>query len=214
MEKDIAFDDTINITSDRSILTGTLVIPENSQTLIIFVDDHGKGQQDQRNLHIAQALHKEKFATLLVNLLTEEERANQPDTFDINHLAERIIDVRKWVGQNPQTEHLNVGLFGYHTGVAAMLKAASHPESKVNAIVSLGGRPDLALDALKRINVPILLIAGDVDNSNVTYNQKALPHIYAEHKLEVIQDSGKGFDNPAVLDKIAHQSREWFVRHT
>ena len=214
MEKEIAFDDTINITSNQTVLGGTLVIPENSHALIIFVDDKGQGQQDSRNLHLAQALQKEGFATLLVDLLTPEERTNQPESLDVNHLAARISDVCKWAGQNPQTEHLNVGLFGYHTGVAAVLIAASYQESKIHAIVSLGGRPDLVLDVLENIHIPLLLIARHKDEPVVTYNEKALPHIHAEHKLELLQDSDRNFQDPIILNKIASLSREWFIRHT
>jgi putative phosphoribosyl transferase len=213
MEKEMSFDDTINITSGQSILRGSLVIPENSHALIIFVDDQGKGQHDPRNLHFAEILQRERFATLLVDLLTSDEIANQPHTLDISYLAGRISDVCKWAAQNPQTEQLNVGLFGYNTGIAAVLKAASYQESKINAIVSLGGRPDLVLDVLEKIHVPLLLIVGHVDNAIVTFNQKALPHIHAESRMEVLQDSGKGFQEPAVQEKIASLSKEWFTRH-
>lgn len=213
MEKEIAFDDTINITSDHTILGGNLVIPEDSHALIIFVDDHGRGQRDDRNLHIASVLQKEGFATLLVDLLTSDEVANQPHSLDINHLADRIMDIRKWADQNPQTEHLNVGIFGFNTGASAAIIAASRFDSKMNAIVSLGGRPDLALEALKKIDIPILLIATHKDNSNVIFNEKALSDIGKESRLEVLQDAEKGFHEPVILEKITSLTKEWFVRH-
>lgn len=214
MEREIDFNDSIHISSQQSVLGGTLMIPKNSHALIIFVDDQGKGQHDSRNVHVAQILQREGFATLLVDLLTSDEVANQPNTLNINHLAERIGDVCKWASLNPQTEHLNIGIFGYNTGVAAVLKAVSLQEINIYAIVSLNGRPDLAMEELKKIRTPLLLIAGHKDNPMVTFNEKALPHIQAETKLELLQDSDKNFLEPVMLDTIATMSKEWFIRHT
>jgi putative phosphoribosyl transferase len=132
---------------------------------------------------------------------------------DICKQSERISDIRKWAEENPQTEHLSAGLFSFGSGTAAALEAIANRDSKINAMVSLGGRPDLAFDALKRIDIPLLFICGDMDNANVVQHEKSLPYFNTSSKMEVLNDAGKGFTTPSAINEVIKLSREWFIQH-
>jgi dienelactone hydrolase len=213
MHTDTSFNDQVNISSADTVLNGKLLIPDNSRALVIFVDDSGSSLQDPRNLAVAKVLQQEGFATLLFDLMTPEERSDRGEKLDIHFIAERIRAARKWAEGNPQTEHLNVGIFAYNTGVASAVLMAADPENRINAIVSLSGRPDLVLNSLEKLQAPMLLIVGGADNAVVTFNQKALPAFHAESALRVLQDSGHGFENSDKLMEVAYLSRDWFVKH-
>jgi len=213
MEKLINFDDLITISSDDKILNGRLVIPEESQAIIVFVDDLGHVLHNKTALQLADYMQQEGFATLLVDLLTKEETLTSTQDLDINHIAHRVSDVRNWIAENPQTEYMNTGFFNMNTGTAAVIKALNKPDSSINALVSLAGRPDLAQDSLKNINTPVLYLAGDADNANVTFHEKALSNFNSFSKLEVIADGGGDFLSPPILQKVALLSKEWFIRH-
>lgn len=213
MEKSVSFNDSINISSQNRVLSGKLLIPEESQAIILFVDEHGKATQDKRFLKIAERFQNYGFATLFVDLLTADEADSPAEAMDIYKQAERITDIRNWAGENPQTEHLSIGLLSYGSGTAAALEAVVNVENKINALVSLGGRPDLAFDALKKIDIPLLFICGDIDNANVVQHEKSLPHFNTSSKMEVIRDAGKGFETESALEKVIGLSKEWFIRH-
>ena len=214
MQHTINFDEKVNITTGDALLKGHLVIPENSRALVLFADDRGDSVLDKRNLLVAEILQKEGFATLQFNMLTAEEMADEDTELQCHLLADRIHDAYHWAKTNPQTEDFNIGLFGFNTGAAAAIMVAARPENNINALVSLSGRPDLAMDDLREVRCPVLLIVGGADNAVVTYNQKALPHIKkAESRINVLQDSGHGFEDPQKLKEVAQLTKEWFIMH-
>jgi dienelactone hydrolase len=214
MQHTINFDEQVNITTGETMLKGHLVIPENSRALVLFADDRGDSVREKRNMLIAEILQKEGFATLQFNMQTAEEMGEENKGISCQKLAERIHDAYHWSKTNPQTESFNIGLFGFNTGAAAAIMVAARPENNINAVVSLSGRPDLAIDHLQQIGCPVLLIVGGADNAVVTYNQKALPHITkAESRINVLQDSGHGFDNEQKLQEVAQLTKEWFIMH-
>ena len=214
MQQEISFDEQVKINHEEKLFEGKLVIPENSRALIIFADDHGNSLADERNLAVAVALQNEGFATLQFKMFTDHELSEESHKLDINVLANRISSAYHWAKTNPQTEHFNIGLFGFNTGASAAIIVASQSKKNINALVSLSGRPDLVLDELERIQVPTLLIVGGADNALVTYNQKALPHIrHTESRINVLQDAGHGFTDKGKLDQVARLTMDWFVRH-
>lgn len=214
MQQEVSFNEKVYINYEDKLLNGKLVIPDNSRALIIFADDSGNSLTDIRNLTIADALQNEGFATLQFEMLTEYELKEERHKLDINFLAKRIDSAYHWAKTNPQTEHLNIGLFGFNTGTAAAIIVATESENNINALVSLSGRPDLVLKELELIRSPLLLIVGGADNAVVTYNQKALPHIrQAESRINVMQDSGHGFNDKNKLKEVARLTRDWFIMH-
>ncbi len=213
MENNIDFDDTIDISSTGKVLDGRLIIQKNSHALIILIDDHGRVSEDQRSLYVADFLQKAGFSTLMIDLLTQEELDNEANATALDHLSERIKDVCYWAADNPQTEAMNIGLFTINTGTAAALETPIFYDHQVNALVSLAGRPDLAVDNLKSINIPMLFIAGNLDSSNVSYHEKVLENLNAESKFEILKESGKGFHDESMLKDVAQLAKEWFIRH-
>lgn len=214
MQQEVSFNEKVDINYQDKLLAGKLVIPDNSRALIIFADDSGNSIKDIRNQKVAESLQKEGFATLQFEMLTENELREENQKLDINFLAKRISSAYHWAKTNPQTEHFNIGLFGFNTGAAAAIIVATESENNINAVVSLSGRPDLVLNELELIRTPVLLIVGGADNAVVTYNQKALPHIrQAESRINVLQDSGHGFTDKHKLSEVAKLTRDWFIMH-
>lgn len=214
MQHIINFNETVNISTGDTLMKGRLVIPENRRALVIFADDRGNSVDDQNNRLIAEMLQHEGFATLQFNMLTTDEMAEERWELNSEVAAERIHAAYHWAKTNPQTENLNIGLFGFNTGAASAISVAARAENNINALVSLSGRPDLVLEDLQELRCPVLLIVGGADNAVVTFNQKALPHIKkAESRINVLQDSGHGFENPAKLEEVARLTKEWFIMH-
>lgn len=213
MIQHVTFDDIVKISIENdAVLTGRLTVPEDAKALIVFSHGSGSSHKSPRNNFVAEVLQKEKFATLLVDLLTPEENQEYAKRFDIDKLTERLIAVLHWTAENPHTEALNIGLFGASTGAAAALQAAAKSDGKISTVVSRGGRPDLAIPALDQVKVPVLLLVGGRDREVLEMNQKALDHLSDMSALTVIADAGHLFEEPGKLEEVSKQAKDWFLK--
>ena len=205
----------LTIRADELELTGTLSMPPNARGLVIFAHGSGSGRFSPRNRRVAAALETRGLGTLLFDLLTEEEeRADALDAllrFDIPLLARRLVAVIDWGTRHPRTRGLPVGLFGASTGAAAAGVAAA--ERPVEAVVSRGGRPDLAGPHLSRVRAPTLLIVGGADIQVLGLNELARAEMRAPVELSVVPGATHLFEEPGALDEVARQAGEFFVRH-
>ncbi len=208
----------VRIPIDSIVLEGNLVIPERTQGIVIFAHGSGSSRHSSRNKYVAWKLQKEGFGTLLFDLLTaEEERIDMVTAhlrFDIDLLANRLVAVTKWFLINFVTENLNIGYFGASTGAAAALLAAKENSNAIKAIVSRGGRPDLAEKALPDVKAPTLLIVGGNDFQVIDMNQWALERLNVKDKeLKIVPGATHLFEESGALEKVAHLAGEWFKRY-
>ena len=208
----------VRIPINSIVLEGNLVIPEGAQGIVIFAHGSGSSRHSSRNKYVAWKLQKEGFGTLLFDLLTaEEERIDMVTAhlrFDIDLLANRLVAVTKWFLINFVTENLNIGYFGASTGAAAALIAANENSNAVKAIVSRGGRPDLAEKALPYVKAPTLLIVGGNDFQVIGMNQWAFERLTVkEKKLEIVPGATHLFEEPGTLEEVAFLAGEWFKRY-
>ena len=198
-------------------LEGNLTLPQDSQSVVLFAHGSGSSRHSPRNRYVARMLNEAKLATLLIDLLTPHEEVIDERTaqlrFDIDLLAERLVDTTDWLSQYPDTKHLRIGYFGASTGAAAALVAAAGRPDQVHAIVSRGGRPDLAGPALPRVRAPTLLIVGGNDVQVIELNRLALAQLRGEKQLVIIPGATHLFEEPGALDKVAWLARQWFQRH-
>lgn len=198
-------------------LQGDLVLPTQRRGLVLFAHGSGSSRLSPRNRFVAESLQKRGLGTLLFDLLTEEEeRRDEADghlRFDIAFLASRLGQVLRWVRESEKMGDHPVGFFGASTGAAAALVAAAEAPDDVGAIVSRGGRPDLAADALERVRAPTLLIVGGADTTVLQLNESALARINATKRLEVVPDATHLFPEPGALEEAARLAGEWFVEH-
>ena len=198
------------------LLEGDLRIPKNSGGLVVIAHGSGSGRLSSRNQSVAEKLNEDGLATLLFDLLTTSEEKVDTQTrrlrFDIRLLSKRLIATLDWITKNPDTQNLNVGLFGASTGIAAALVAAAERHSIVSAIVSRGGRPDLTCrDILERVKAPTLLLVGGNDKQVLRLNEEALKYIKAEKKkLIVIPGASHLFEEPGKLEEVARLTSGWF----
>src|SRR4051812_37224455 len=197
----------VEIPAGRAVLSGNLTIPESAMALVLFAHGSGSSRDSPRNQFVARTLNRTGLATLLFDLLTPEEEALDISTrehrFNITLLAERLVHATKWARQQKQTRELNIGYFGSSTGGAAALVGAAELPQDVGAVVSRGGRPDLAGDALPRVRTPTLLIVGGNDDVVIELNQTALDRMRCEVKLEVIPGATHLFEEPGALEQVA-----------
>jgi len=213
-----AHHEKITISAGSLSLDGELVIPPLAAAgLIIFAHGSGSSRFSQRNQHVAQMLQEAGLATLLFNLLTEDEEILDATTrhlrFDINLLADRLRQASKAMSQNEQARNLKVAFFGASTGGAAALVAAAALGARVAAVVSRGGRPDLAGTALSSVLAPTLLIVGGRDEAVMDLNREAYQKLRCEKQLKIIPGATHLFEEPGTLDQVARESTEWFVSH-
>ncbi len=198
-------------------LEGTLTIPRVAESIVVFAHGSGSGRHSPRNRYVAQTLREANLATLLIDLLTPEEEEVDLQTrhlrFDIGLLAERLAGATDWLAQNPDTQNLRIGYFGASTGAGAALVAAAERPREIGAIVSRGGRPDLAGEALSRVAAPTLLIVGGNDVPVIGMNQEALARLHVEKKLEIVPGATHLFEEPGALEEVARLAAEWFVRY-
>jgi putative phosphoribosyl transferase len=192
-------------------LGGTLTLPEPARGLVVFAHGSGSSRFSPRNRQVADVLHAAGIGTLLMDLLTEDEEQVDLRTrelrFDIGLLGERVVAAADWAAQQAQP----VGTFGASTGAAAALVAAAERPGLVTAVVSRGGRPDLAGDALPRVRAPTLLIVGGDDPVVLDLNRQAMERLEAETRLEVVPGASHLFEEPGTLDRVAELARDWFV---
>jgi putative phosphoribosyl transferase len=193
-------------------VAGDLRLPDGARGVVAFVHGSGSSRQSPRNRYVAAAVNRAGLGTLLFDLLTVDEEADRANIFDIDLLARRLLDVTSWLGGRPDTRHLRIGYFGASTGAAAALSAAADPHPQVAAIVSRGGRPDLAGPALPAVQAPTLLIVGGADLQVLALNRRALHLIPAYKRLVIVAGASHLFEEPGALDEVARLAVDWFSR--
>ncbi len=207
----------VQIQSGRSILSGNLYIPKDANALALFAHGSGSSRHSPRNQFVVRTLNDAGLATLLFDLLTQEEEAIDMQTrelrFNIHLLAERLLHATKWAKQEEQTRDLRIGYFGSSTGGAAALVAAVDVPQDVGAIVSRGGRPDLAGEALPKVQAPTLLIVGGNDDIVIELNEQARDRMSCEVKLEIVPGATHLFEESGALEKVAKLASDWFSLH-
>jgi putative phosphoribosyl transferase len=198
-------------------LEGDLTLPPGAIGVVLFAHGSGSSRHSPRNRYVAHLLNEGRLGTLLLDLLTTQEEAVDRRTghlrFDINLLAERLVAATDWLQREPDTNRLPFGYFGASTGAAAALVAAAERPQVVRAVVSRGGRPDLAGPALPRVQAPTLLIVGGEDVQVIELNRQALAQLRVEARLVIIPGATHLFEEPGALDQVAAYARQWFERH-
>jgi putative phosphoribosyl transferase len=208
---------TIAIPAGRLSLEGDLSLPAKTGGVVIFAHGSGSSRHSPRNRYVAQVLQQAGLGTVLFDLLTREEEEVDEQTaelrFDIGLLARRLQQVTEWLLRQPQMTDLRIGYFGASTGAAAALVAAGELPQRLGAVVSRGGRPDLAAAALAKVRAPTLLIVGGADPVVIDLNRQALQQLRCEKRLEVVPEATHLFEEPGTLEQVARLAREWFRRH-
>ncbi len=194
-------------------LAGDLRLPAQPAGLVVFAHGSGSSRLSPRNRQVAEALNGSGFATLLFDLLTPEEELDRANVFDIGLLAERLLAVTAWVGAEAQLGDLPIGYFGASTGAAAALRAAARLGDGVRAVVSRGGRPDLAAESLEAVVAPTLLIVGGADLQVLELNEAAARLLRCEHEVAVVPGATHLFEEPGAMERVAELAAEWFFRH-
>ena len=207
----------IKIPIETATLEGILCIPRDAKGLVLFAHGSGSSRFSSRNQYVAKVLNDAGLATLLFDLFTPDEDEIDSYTrklrFDIEFLASRLLGVTQWCRNNPALEHLPTGYFGTSTGGgAALVAAAQHPEW-VQAVVSRGGRPDLAKDALPKVKAPVLLIVGGNDDIVIQLNEEALLKLNHMKQMEIVPGATHLFEEPGTLDEVARLAGDWFVQY-
>lgn len=200
----------IRINIDTVILEGMIDVPKGATGIVLFSHGSGSSRLSPRNTFVANILQEAGIATLLIDLLTEREDEIYETRFDINLLTERLIAITDWLRKNPETKNLSLGLFGASTGAASALKVAAKLGKNIKAVVSRGGRPDLASDALPRVKSPTLLIVGGNDFGVIELNESAYSQLSCEKKLEIVEGATHLFEEPGALEKVSKLATDWF----
>lgn len=207
----------VDVPAGAVVLEGTLAVPAGASGLIVFAHGSGSSRFSPRNRSVAHALNGAGFATLLVDLLTASENARDETTaelrFDIPLLARRLMSALRWAGSQPATRALPIGLFGASTGAAAALIAAATRPGLVRAVVSRGGRPDLAGDALEEVSAPTLLIVGGDDTQVIALNRQAARRLHCAHELAIVTGATHLFEEWGALDRVAELAANWFQHY-
>lgn len=210
----LAFKEDISIPAGKGIhLDGELIIPEDAMGLVIFSHGSGSSRHSSRNKYVAGKLQEAKMATLLFDLLTEEEDQDRANRFDIELLTGRLIKAAQYVGQLNETHLLPIAYFGASTGAASALKAAARQGDKIKAVISRGGRPDMAIDEISQVTAPTLLIVGGEDYQVIQYNEQAYNELRSKRKLEIIPGAGHLFEEPGTLEEVARLAADWYKQH-
>lgn len=198
-------------------LEGDLGIPEGARGIVLFAHGSGSSRHSPRNRFVAEVLREAGLATLLIDLLTPDEERMDLITgqlrFDISFLVDRLIEITEWVRENPDTRDLNIGYFGASTGGGAALSAAARRPEIVHAVVSRGGRPDLAELELPRVKAPTLLIVGSQDTLVLALNRDVMDQIGGMHDLAVVEGATHLFEEPGTLEEVSRLARDWFSRY-
>lgn len=211
--KNILTQKEIEIPVDHIKLAGELTIPEEAKSIVVFVHGSGSSRHSPRNKQVAERLQEEGYATLLFDLLTQEEDKDYSNRFEIPVLRERLLGVLEWLQKQPETSDLELGLFGASTGAAAALEAASVLGDSIKALVSRGGRPDLASHVLPLVKAPALFIVGGLDYGVITLNEQAFALIKGEKDLVIVEEATHLFDEPGKLEEVIELAVNWFHKH-
>jgi putative phosphoribosyl transferase len=201
------------ITADGVRLPGDLTLPAAARGVVAFAHGSGSSRLSPRNLQVARRLNDSGLATLLFDLLTPDEAADRSNVFDIPLLADRLLAATRWLRGRADTRELPLGYFGASTGAAAALWAAAEPDSGVAAVVSRGGRPDLAGPRLGLVDAPTLLVVGGADDVVLELNRRALEELRCERDLVVVPGATHLFEEPGALERVADLASAWFVEH-
>lgn len=204
---------SVRITKWELALEGILGLPADPRGVVVFAHGSGSGRLSPRNTFVAGRLQQAGLATLLLDLLTEEEADDRRKVFDINLLADRLLLAKRWLEAEPLTRTLKIGYFGASTGAGAALQAAAREPSNVKAVVSRGGRPDLAEPYLPSVTAPTLLIVGGHDEPVIEMNQTAYDLLTCEKKLIIVPGATHLFEEPGTLEQVAEHAGRWFVRY-
>ena len=194
-------------------IIGNLNIPAESDTLVIFSHGSGSSRFSVRNKFVAESLNEADIGTLLIDLLTEEEDRTYTNRFDIDLLTDRLVEATTYVSRLPGLEDFSYGYFGASTGAACALRAATCLPDRIGAVVSRGGRPDLAAGALPKVKAPTLLIVGSLDTDVITLNRRALNMLSCKKQIEIIQGAGHLFEEPDKLAVVADLAKDWFTHY-
>jgi putative phosphoribosyl transferase len=203
----------VEIPAGLRMVRGILRIPPDPRGMVAFAHGSGSGRFSPRNQFVAQALRDAGLGTLLIDLLEEDEAEDRRNVFDIELLASRLGAAAQWLGRDPETRGLRLGYFGASTGAAAALVAAARQQEPISAVVSRGGRPDLARDALPEVVAPTLLIVGSRDGDVLELNRQALALLRCSKELVVIPGATHLFPEPGTLEEVARRAEQWFLRH-
>lgn len=207
----------VSVAADSVDLEGNLNVPPGATGLVLFAHGSGSSRHSPRNQYVAKALRQSGLGTLLIDLLTLREEREDSVTgrlrFDIELLARRVVGASDWLAQDPFTANLRIGYFGASTGAAAALAAAAERPEAVGAVVSRGGRPDLAIPVLPRVKAPTLLIVGGRDYEVIEMNREALGHLHTAKKMEIVPRATHLFEEEGALEEVARLAGEWFTRY-
>jgi dienelactone hydrolase len=207
----------VTVASEGVTLRGLLGVPSKPRGVVLFAHGSGSGRLSSRNNFVARSLQEAGLATLLIDLMTDDEERADAATghlrFDIRFLAGRLVAATRWLKESQQTRVLDLGYFGASTGAGAALVAAAEIPDEVQAVVSRGGRPDLAGDSLANVKAPTLLIVGSRDVPVIPLNQDALNQLRCEKKLEIVPNASHLFEEPGTLEEVARLASAWFTSH-
>ncbi|MFI0811741.1 phosphoribosyltransferase family protein [Streptomyces echinatus] len=206
-------DREVTVTAGAVRLGGRLTLPDDATGVVVFAHGSGSSRHSPRNRFVAGGLHRAGLGTLLFDLLTDEEEADRANVFDIALLAGRLLDATRWLREEPDAEGLAVGYFGASTGAAAALWAAADPAARPAAVVSRGGRPDLAGPRLPAVTAPTLLVVGGADAPVIELNRDAQARLRCENRLEVVPGATHLFEEPGTLERVTELARDWFTDH-
>jgi putative phosphoribosyl transferase len=207
----------VGIRMAGTALAGTLTVPEAATGIVLFAHGSGSSRHSPRNRYVARVLHERRLATLLMDLLTPEEEESERLTrhlrFDIGLLAERVVGATRWLDEDATTSRLRLGFFGASTGAAAALVAAAFLPERVAAVVSRGGRPDLAGPSLASVRAATLFIVGGEDKAVIEVNREALEQLRCEKQLAIVPGATHLFEERGTLERAASKASDWFVQH-
>jgi len=203
----------VSIVDGKSRLTGELTLPDSFYGLVVFAHGSGSSRFSPRNQRVAEVLNSAGLATLLLDLLTPDEDRIYGNRFNIDLLSHRLERATKWMTEQREFEHLPLGFFGASTGAAAALKAATHFGVELRAVVSRGGRPDLAGESLPKVQAATLLIVGGDDVDVIRLNREAFAQMHCERELQGVPDAGHLFEEPGKLQLVADLAAGWFLKH-
>ena len=212
----LELDQAVRIRSGRVQLDGELKVPQGATGIVLFAHGSGSSRNSPRNQYVARVIREAGVGTLLFDLLTKQEEATDAFTgelrFNIEFLARRLVDATYWITSQSATEDLRIGYFGASTGAAAALIAAVQLSNSVAAVVSRGGRPDLAQNALPRVKAPTLLIVGGNDDVVIELNKSALAKLMCEKELKIVPGATHLFEEPGTLEQVAQLASNWFKK--
>ena len=205
-------DEHARIPSDSILLEGTLTVPRGAKGIVLFAHGSGSSRLSPRNTYVAKALQKAGIGTLLFDLLTEDEAVDRENVFDIDFLGHRLVDATRWLRSQAKFAKYPIGYFGASTGAAAALVAAARDWS-IRAIVSRGGRPDLAMKCLHRVKAPTVLIVGADDSAVIEMNQEAFEQLRCEKAMKIVPGATHLFEEPGTLEEVVRLARDWFAKY-